>query len=78
MILSFMLARIPKRTISYLLLLAACAAFVGCATEKRVALVNDPDDRTDSQMPWNKQEKWETQSQYGGIGGGNGSMTDHR
>lgn len=70
-ILSFMLARIPKRTISYLLLLAACVAFVGCASEKHVALVNDPDDRTDSQIPWNKQEKWETQSQFTG-------MTDHR
>jgi hypothetical protein len=66
-----MLARIPKRTISYLLLLAACVVFVGCASEKRVALVNDPDDRTDSQIPWNKQEKWETQSQFTG-------MTDHR
>jgi hypothetical protein len=66
-----MLARIPKRTISCLLLLAGCVAFVGCASEKHVALVNDPDDRTDSQIPWNKQEKWETQSQFTG-------MTDHR
>jgi hypothetical protein len=66
-----MLARIPKRTISCLLLLAGCVAFVGCASEKHVALVNDPDNRTDSQIPWNKQEKWETQSQFTG-------MTDHR
>ncbi len=66
-----MLARVPKRTISILLLLAGCLAFVGCATEKHVALVNDPDAHAESQMPWNKQEKWETQSQFTG-------MTDHR
>jgi hypothetical protein len=75
-----MLARIPKRTISILLLLAGCVAFVGCATEKHVALVDDPDAKQESQMPWNKQEKWESQSQYGGVAGGSnsGSMTDHR
>jgi len=73
-----MLARIPKRTISCLLLLAGCVAFVGCAAEKTVALVNDPDAKSESQIPWNKQERWETQSQYGGLSGGNGSMTDHR
>jgi hypothetical protein len=68
-----MLARIPKRTISVLLLLAGCVAFVGCATQQRpnVALVDDPDDKKESQIPWNKQEKWETQSQFTG-------MTDHR
>ena len=67
-----MLAQIPKRTISVLLLLAGCVAFVGCATEKRVALVNDPDAKGESTMPWNKQERWETQqSQFTG-------MTDHR
>ena len=71
-ILSFMLARVPKRMISFLLLLAGCVAFVGCATEKNVALVNDPDAKKESQIPWNKQEKWETQqSQFTG-------MTDHR
>jgi hypothetical protein len=66
-----MLARVPKRTISILLLMAGCLAFVGCATEKHVALVNDPDAHGESQIPWNKQEKWETQSQFTG-------MTDHR
>ena len=71
MILSFMLARVPKQTISFLLLLVGCLAFIGCATEKNVALVDDPDAKKESQIPWNKQEKWETQSQFTG-------MTDHR
>src|ERR671931_2524808 len=52
---SFMLARIPKRTISVLLLLAGCVVFIGCATEKpKVALVDDPDAKKESQIPWNK------------------------
>src|SRR6266481_2659790 len=59
-ILSFMLARIPKRTISAFLLLAGC-----------MALVDDPDAKKESQIPWNKQEKWETQGQFAG-------MTDRR
>src|SRR5256885_13875516 len=69
---SFMLARIPKRTISALLLLAGCMALVACATEKpRPALVDDPDAKKESQIPWNKQEKWESQGQFAG-------MTDRR
>jgi hypothetical protein len=42
-----------------------------CATQKETALVQDPDDRHDSQLPWNKQEKWETGGQFQG-------MTDRR
>jgi hypothetical protein len=51
------------------LLLGICAIlFVSCATDKEhVALVKDPDAKDDSMIPWNKQEKWETQSQMGGI-----------
>jgi outer membrane biogenesis lipoprotein LolB len=67
-----MLARIPKRTISALLLLAGCMAFAACATQKpQPALVDDPDAKKESQIPWNKQEKWETQGQFAG-------MTDRR
>lgn len=49
----------------------ACMAFVGCASEKKVTLVNDPDAKAESQMPWDKQEKWESTSQFAGV-------TDHR
>jgi hypothetical protein len=51
-----------------------CAFVVGmtsCATQKETALVNDPNDRHDSLIPWNKQEAWETQGQFAG-------MTDRR
>jgi outer membrane biogenesis lipoprotein LolB len=67
-----MLAQIPKRTISALLLLAGCMAFAACATQKpQPALVDDPDAKKESQIPWNKQEKWESQGQFA-------NMTDRR
>lgn len=69
-----MLAQVRNlRTIIVPVLL--CALVVGmtsCATQKETAaLVRDPDDRHDSQIPWNKQEPWETQGQFAG-------MTDRR
>ena len=65
-----MLGQIRKhksRIATALLGVGACL-FVSCASQKeQVALVNDPDNKPDSMIPWNKQEKWETQSQLGGI-----------
>ena len=67
-----MLAQIPKRTIASFLLFVAFALLTGCATEKpKPALVDDPDAGRESQIPWNKQEKWETQGQFA-------NMTDRR
>ena len=40
---------------------------VSCATHKETALVNDPSGENGSSIPWNKQEKWETQGQMSGI-----------
>ena len=68
-----MLAQIRNlRTIVVSVLL--CALVLGmssCATQKETALVKDPDDRHDSQIPWNKQEPWETTGQFS-------AMTDRR
>jgi hypothetical protein len=68
-----MLAQIRNlRTIVVPVLLCAFVAGISsCATQKETALVTDPDDRHDSQIPWNKQEKWETTGQFAG-------MTDRR
>jgi hypothetical protein len=69
-----MLAQIRKQQgkIAAVLLLAAASMLVSCATQKEhVALVNDPDAKPESQMPWNKQEKWETGGQFA-------NMTDKR
>lgn len=69
-----MLAQIRKqeRKIAAVLLLAATTILASCASQKeRVALVNDPDAKQEGTLPWNKQEKWETGSQFA-------NMTDHR
>jgi len=69
-----MLAQIRKqrRKIAAVLLLAAAGTLVSCATQKEhVTLVNDPDAKPESAMPWNKQEKWETGGQFA-------NMTDKR
>ena len=68
-----MLAQVRNlRTIVVPVLLCAfVVAMTSCATQKETALVQDPDDRHDSTMPWNKQEKWETGGQFQ-------AMTDRR
>ena len=69
-----MLAQIRKlrRPIAGVLLLAAAGTLISCASQKHdVTLVQDPDAKPEGQMPWNKQEKWETGGQFA-------NMTDHR
>lgn len=72
-----MLAQIHKAKggISLLLLVAGAMIFVSCESQQHineasrdVGLVHDPDaQKGDSMIPWNKQEKWETSSQLGGV-----------
>lgn len=74
-----MLARIPDRT-RFSLRIAALAictigALTSCATKQETPLISDSAATRESSLPWNKQEKWESQGQYGGIGG---SVTDRR
>jgi hypothetical protein len=69
-----MLAQIPElgKKITTVVLLATAATLVSCASQKeQVALVDDPDAKHESMIPWNKQEKWESQGQFAG-------MTDRR
>jgi hypothetical protein len=50
------------------LLVVVVAAFTSCATKQEVALVNDPSaSGRESALPWNQQEKWEGQGQFGGM-----------
>ncbi len=51
------------------LLAVVVAALTSCATKQEVALVNDPSaPGRESALPWNQQEKWEGQGQFGGMG----------
>ena len=67
-----MLGRIRKLKglVSLILLLLGATALASCATEQQrtAGLVSDPDQqKTDSMIPWNKQEKWESSGSLGGI-----------
>jgi hypothetical protein len=57
-----MLALIPKlrKNVTSALLCASAITLASCATQKDPPrLVSDPDERHESAIPWNKQEKWE-------------------
>jgi uncharacterized lipoprotein YajG len=64
-----MLARIRKheKKVATALLLVAVGLLASCATQKEVAIVHDPDAKAEGEMPWNKQEKWETGGQLSGM-----------
>ena len=45
-----------------------------CATQKQPArLVNDPDAKQESTIPWNKPETWEAGADLGPVAGPTGS-----
>jgi hypothetical protein len=56
-----------RSRIAGVVLLFMAGALVSCATHKDPALVNDPDSKQESLIPWNKQEKWETGGQLSGV-----------
>lgn len=66
-----MLARVPdlKGKMVAFFLLAVTSALISCASDKaQVRLVDDPNERGESSIPWNKQEKWESQTgQFAGV-----------
>lgn len=69
-----MLVQIPERIRSKVIVaaLALCAAgsLSSCATKPEPQLISDGTGR-ESSIPWNRQEKWETQGQFA-------NMTDRR
>ena len=70
-----MLAQVHKlrKNVTSALLCAFVMTIASCASTKETPrLVADPDDRGDSAIPWNKQEKWET------AGGQLTEFTDRR
>jgi hypothetical protein len=48
-----------QKRILFGLLTALIATLVSCASEKDTRLVKDPDQKPESTIPWNRQEKWE-------------------
>ena len=75
-----MLAQIRKlrRKILATLFCAVAIAFASCASQKdSVRLVDDPDDRGGSALPWSHQEKWEIAPEANALGPTASSDTRH-
>jgi outer membrane biogenesis lipoprotein LolB len=65
-----MLARnsLSSRVARVALVAFAAALFGACAQKEQVTLVNDPSTTgRESALPWNQQQKWEGQGQFGGM-----------
>jgi hypothetical protein len=64
-----MLAQVRKyrRKILTILFCAVAITFASCASQP-VKLVDDPDDRGGSAMPWSHQEKWEMMPDANALG----------
>jgi hypothetical protein len=57
-----------RRKAATALFFVTAVMLVSCASQKeQVALVKDPDAHNESQIPWNKQEKWETGAAMAGM-----------
>jgi hypothetical protein len=65
-----MLAQILKlrKAVVLGLLAMSSVTLISCATPKETAsVVKDPDAHSDSQIPWNRQEKWEVGGPLAGV-----------
>jgi len=65
-----MLARIRNspffRATNLVLLIGAACTLASCATKEAPQLVSTGAER-ESTLPWNRQEKWEKEGQFGGL-----------
>ena len=52
--------------LNLVLLVGAALSLASCATKQEPQLVSDGSGR-ESSLPWNKQEKWESQGQFGAL-----------
>jgi hypothetical protein len=66
-----MLATIRHRIffrIAALALLAMLAlSFSSCATKKDTAFIRDPNDKKETALPWNEQQKWEREGEAAAL-----------
>ena len=63
-----MLATIRNQNLVRATLLACCGlALASCASNKETALINDPDARKETALPWNEQQKWEREGEAGAL-----------
>ncbi|HEX8897785.1 MAG TPA: hypothetical protein VF751_03740 [Chthoniobacterales bacterium] len=47
--------------------LAFLSALSSCATNKQTALIDDPNERKETALPWNEQQKWEREGEAAAL-----------
>jgi hypothetical protein len=55
--------RIPLKIAGSALLAAVAFGFSSCATKKDTVFINDPNDKKETALPWNEQQKWEREGE---------------
>ena len=52
----------------FLAFLVACTlGFTSCATKKETALIQDPNEKKETALPWNEQQKWEREGEASAL-----------
>ncbi|MEY2510992.1 MAG: hypothetical protein QOE26_1755 [Verrucomicrobiota bacterium] len=63
-----MLVTIRNRIHLKIVALALLAlSFGSCATKKDTAFIRDPNDKKETALPWNEQQKWEREGEAAAI-----------
>ncbi len=63
-----MLATIRDRiSVRFALLALVGLGFVSCANNKETALIVDPNDKKETALPWNEQQKWEREGEAAAL-----------
>ena len=55
--------RIHVRIAALALFAAVALGFSSCASNKQTAFINDPNDKKETALPWNEQQKWEREGE---------------
>jgi hypothetical protein len=50
-----------------LVLLLLLGGFASCATKKDTAFIRDPNDKKETALPWNEQQKWEREGEAAAL-----------
>jgi hypothetical protein len=59
--------RIHLRITILALISALTLGFTSCASNKQTAFINDPNDKKETSLPWNEQQKWEREGEAGAL-----------
>jgi hypothetical protein len=59
--------RISFRIATLAFLATLALSLSSCATKKDTALITDPNDKKETALPWNEQQKWEREGQAASL-----------